>query len=75
MKKLHINEEDLSNKKQETYTGGKTNSESAFQEIIRGVGKGCVPSPDCFNLCIDTILRELEDMPGLIVDGRAINNL
>ena len=64
----------MSNKKQETYTKAKTNSESAFQEINRGVGKGCVPSPDFFNLCIETILRELEDMLELIVDGREINN-
>ena len=27
-----------------------------------------------FKLCIEMILRELEDMPELIVDGREINN-
>ena len=64
----------MSNKKQETYTKAKTNSESVFQEINRGVGKGCVPSPDFFNLCIEMILRELEDIPEVIVDGGEINN-
>ena len=46
-----------------------------FKHIKRGVRQGCVMSPDLFNLYSETILRNLEDAPGLKVNGENLNNL
>ena len=51
------------------------NETCAFQDIKRRVRQGCVLSPDLFNLYSETILRGLEDMPGLKIGGKIINNL
>ena len=48
---------------------------SDFREIKRGVRQGCVMSPDLFNLYSEIILRHLNDIPGLKVNGENINNI
>ena len=51
------------------------NDLSEYTRIERGVRQGCVFSPDLFNLYSEMILRELEDLPGLVVGGHNINNI
>ena len=48
---------------------------SPFQHIKRGVRQGCVLSPDLFSIYTEIIMRKLEDMPGIKVNDREINNL
>ena len=45
-----------------------------YVEIKKGVRQGRVLSPDPFNLYSERTLRELEDMPGLVVGGNNINS-
>ena len=79
LQKLHVDGKDLQiieNIYWEQTAAVKIENETcAFQDIKRGVRHGCVLSPDLFNLNSKTILRELEDMPGLKIDGKIINNL
>ncbi|XP_042870688.1 uncharacterized protein LOC122252328 [Penaeus japonicus] len=49
------------------------NNTSKYTPICRGVRQGCALSPDLFNLYSETILRQLEDMPGFIHGGHNIN--
>ena len=48
---------------------------SEFKHIQRGVRQGCVLSPDFFNLYSEMIFREIEDMKGINIGGRNVNNL
>ena len=43
--------------------------------IKRGVRQGCVLSPTLFNLYTETIFRNINNMKGVTVGGRNINNL
>ena len=51
------------------------NDVGEFVEIRKGVRQGCVLSPDLFNLYSELILRELEELPGVVIGGTRINNL
>ena len=51
------------------------NDLSEYTRIERGVQKGFVFSPDLFNLYKEMILRELEDLPRLVIRGHNINNI
>ena len=46
-----------------------------YVDIKKGVRQGCVFSPDLFNLYSEWILRELEELPGVVIGGTRINNL
>ena len=48
---------------------------SNFQPIKRGVRQGCVLSPDLFSIYTEQIMRKIEDMPGVSVNGHVINNI
>ena len=51
------------------------NSLSDEIKIKRGVRQGCVLSPTLFNLYTEMIFREIEDLPGINIGGRNVNNL
>ena len=46
-----------------------------YQKIVRGVRQGCVMSPDLFNLYSEMVMRQVQDMEGIKVGGRNINNV
>ena len=41
----------------------------------KGVKQGCILSPSLFNLYMEKIFREIEDIEGMNVGGYNINNL
>jgi len=51
------------------------NELSEWMNIKRGVRQGCVLSPDLFSLYSEMILRKIEDIPGILVNGHNINNI
>ncbi|GFR73888.1 retrovirus-related Pol polyprotein LINE-1 [Elysia marginata] len=79
LKQLHVDGKDLRIIKnicwQQTAAVRIENETSPFQMIKRGVRQGCVLSPDLFNLYSETILRNLDEYPGIRKGGRMINNL
>ena len=46
-----------------------------FVKIKRGVRQGCVLSPEIFSPYSEYIMRDIEDLPGIKIGGRNINNL
>ena len=48
---------------------------SEFKNIKRGVKQGCAMSPDLFNFYSEMILRNLENIQGLKINGENFNNL
>ena len=46
-----------------------------WKQIRRGVRQGCVASPEFFNTSSEMIMRHLEGLPGVCVNGKMINNL
>ena len=44
-------------------------------KIKRGVRQGCVLSPSLFNLYMEHIFRQIDELPGVKIGGRNSNNL
>ena len=44
-------------------------------KIKRGVRQGCVLSSSLFNLYTEHIFRQIDELPGVKIGGRNINNL
>ena len=51
------------------------NEVGEYQPIKRGVKQGCVLSPDLFSIYSEKIMRNIEGMPGLSINGYIMNNL
>ena len=52
-----------------------SNHVGEYVEIKKGVGQGCVMSPDLFSIYSERILKELQAMTGLVVGGNHSNSL
>ena len=51
------------------------NDMSESLKIKTGVRQGCVLSPSLFNLYTEHIFRQIDELPGVKIGGRNINNL
>ena len=51
------------------------NEISTYKPIKRGVRQGCVLSPDLFSIYSEMIMRNIEGLPGIKINGQLINNL
>ena len=51
------------------------NELSERKSIKRGVRQGCVLSPGLFSLYSEMVLRDIEGIGGITVEGRNINNV
>lgn len=49
--------------------------DNEYKLIKRGVRQGCVMSPDIFNLYNKTILQNIENIPGVQINGENVNNI
>lgn len=52
---------------------GMENKFSKYTKIERGIRQACVISPNLFNNHSEMILRELEVLPGFIINGYNLN--
>ena len=48
---------------------------SESHKIKRGERQGCVLSPSLFNLYTEHIFRQIDELPGVKIGGRNIDNL
>ena len=51
------------------------NEVTDWTEIKRGVRQGCVLSPDLFSLYSQVVMDALEDLEGISIGGRNVNNI
>ena len=51
------------------------NQLSEYQPIKRGVRQGCVLSPDLFSIYSEKIMQNIENLPGICINGNNMNNL
>ncbi|GFO18812.1 retrovirus-related pol polyprotein line-1 [Plakobranchus ocellatus] len=79
LEKLDIDEKDLRVIKNlywdQTESVRIEGENSDFKPIKRGLRQGCVMSPDLFNLYSEIILRTLDSISGLKINGENLNNL
>ena len=54
---------------------GVENQLSDWIEIERGNRQGFVSSPDLFSFYSEIILREVEELHGVVINGRNVNNI
>ena len=54
------------------------NEMTGWIEVKRGVKRGCIfpsPPPDLFSLYSQVVMNALEDLEGISIDGRNVNNI
>lgn len=51
------------------------NQEGWFRLVKRDMRKGCLLSPDRLSLCDENVVRGLEEMRGITIEGHNINHM